>query len=163
MIASGPLCFHIADLPDEGLEARGEVPFAALDIAADEATSYPEPMAYRLHIALVGDGILARGELSAVVTRMCGRCLQNGSLTLRVPDLCHHLEHVEDRTVDLTEHLREDILLAFPQEYVCTPECRGLCPDCGQNLNLSACDCRRDGTENDSWSALDTLGLSKDE
>jgi two-component system sensor histidine kinase PilS (NtrC family) len=45
----------------------------------------------------------------------------------------------------LTEDVREDILLAFPARNLCSGGCRGLCSECGQNLNVRECGCHRDG------------------
>ncbi len=56
------------------------------------------------------------------------------------------------RELDLRDALREELLLAVPQFVECRPDCRGLCPECGANLNAGPCGCRpkRDGR----WEAL---------
>lgn len=46
--------------------------------------------------------------------------------------------------IDLTELMREQFYLALPMKPLCTPECRGLCPGCGTNLNLGSCSCRQE-------------------
>ena len=46
--------------------------------------------------------------------------------------------------IDLDEILREQIILALPMYPRCSPECRGLCPVCGIDLNQETCDCQRD-------------------
>ncbi|MGH9429948.1 MAG: YceD family protein [Terriglobia bacterium] len=43
--------------------------------------------------------------------------------------------------VDLTDIIREQVLLALPMKMLCGPECRGLCPTCGTNRNLAGCQC----------------------
>ncbi len=50
----------------------------------------------------------------------------------------------EGDVIDLTEILREQIILALPMYPRCSPDCKGLCPVCGIDLNQKACDCRRD-------------------
>lgn len=50
---------------------------------------------------------------------------------------------VEDERLDLDELLREDILLDMPSKFLCSPECKGLCPSCGKNLNQGPCGCNR--------------------
>ena len=58
-------------------------------------------------------------------------------------------------TLDLREALREELLLAVPQFVECRPDCRGLCPRCGANLNAGPCECR---PERDArWQALSDL------
>lgn len=48
---------------------------------------------------------------------------------------------VEDGVLDLDELLRADILLELPTKYLCREDCRGLCPQCGKNMNEGLCDC----------------------
>jgi uncharacterized metal-binding protein YceD (DUF177 family) len=47
----------------------------------------------------------------------------------------------ERHTLDLTETARQYLLTALPLQSVCSPSCKGLCPNCGANLNLGPCGC----------------------
>ncbi|MCL1909850.1 MAG: DUF177 domain-containing protein [Kiritimatiellaeota bacterium] len=58
--------------------------------------------------------------------------------------------------LDLTEEVREAIILAFPGYPVCREDCKGLCMTCGTNLNERTCACHEAGQDN-RWAALDTL------
>ena len=49
-----------------------------------------------------------------------------------------------DLVLDVTEVARQHLLLALPMVPVCRPDCRGLCPRCGANLNERECGCQRD-------------------
>ena len=49
-----------------------------------------------------------------------------------------------DDTLDLDELLTEDLLLDVPSKFLCSPDCKGLCPSCGKNLNHGDCDCQQD-------------------
>src|SRR5690349_4544184 len=55
--------------------------------------------------------------------------------------------------MELEDILREQIMLLLPMQRVCSPDCKGICPVCGQNRNETACDCREEPV-NDCWSAL---------
>jgi uncharacterized protein len=46
-----------------------------------------------------------------------------------------------DEQIDLNELLREQFYLALPMKPLCREECKGLCPQCGTNLNIGTCDC----------------------
>lgn len=46
-----------------------------------------------------------------------------------------------DEQIDLNELLREQFYLALPMKPLCREDCRGLCPQCGTNLNTGACSC----------------------
>jgi uncharacterized protein len=49
----------------------------------------------------------------------------------------------EDETIDLGQLMREQFLLSLPMKPLCRETCRGLCPQCGANLNQARCECRR--------------------
>lgn len=48
---------------------------------------------------------------------------------------------VQDYKLDLDELMRADILLELPSKYLCSEDCKGLCPVCGKNLNDETCNC----------------------
>lgn len=61
-----------------------------------------------------------------------------------------------DGKIDLTEVVREQIILALPDQVYCTNECKGLCPKCGSNRNLINCSCIEQEID-PRWSALKNL------
>ena len=48
---------------------------------------------------------------------------------------------VADGKLDDTELCRSSIILNLPSRFICRDDCKGLCPECGANLNISACSC----------------------
>ncbi len=58
--------------------------------------------------------------------------------------------------IDITEDVRQSVLLAVPLKLLCSENCKGLCPTCGQNLNTGNCSCAHE--ESDSrWEGLRRL------
>ena len=51
------------------------------------------------------------------------------------------VSYYRDDQVDLNELMREQFYLALPMKPLCVDSCRGLCPQCGTNLNTGTCDC----------------------
>lgn len=49
--------------------------------------------------------------------------------------------YYRDDQIDLNELMREQFYLALPMKPLCRDECKGLCPQCGTNLNTGACSC----------------------
>jgi uncharacterized protein len=47
----------------------------------------------------------------------------------------------DGRQLDLRDEVRSAILLSSPMQPLCGPNCKGLCPECGANLNDSKCSC----------------------
>lgn len=56
----------------------------------------------------------------------------------------------------LEDVLKEQLLLALPVKQVCSNECKGLCPQCGGNLNVEDCDCAATMTD-PRWAALEDI------
>lgn len=50
---------------------------------------------------------------------------------------------VADMRLDLDEIVWEDVVLQLPTKYLCSDDCKGLCPMCGKNLNVDQCDCKK--------------------
>jgi uncharacterized protein len=66
------------------------------------------------------------------------------------------ISYYEGGGVELTDLLREQILLEVPLKTLCKEECRGLCPHCGINLNTGNCECAQ-ATADPRWEALKDL------
>jgi len=122
----------------------------------------------------VDDKVELTGAVSAVVEFECDRCLANLSIPVEaafdlvyVPPIGTGEEHelgdndlslgyYHDGTIDVDDLAREQIELALPMARLCTEECRGLCPECGANLNLSKCSCSEEQVDA-RWAALNEL------
>ena len=108
------------------------------------------------------DGILVTGDLHTSVELSCSRCLELFAMPVRFsieeefrPSIdivtgakIPLTEEDEPATMidvhhqlDLSEVVRQDLLLALPMYPVCRSKCKGLCPSCGQNWNEAPCDC----------------------
>ncbi len=65
-------------------------------------------------------------------------------------------DELEGDFLDLNGVVREQILLSIPEKELCSPECKGLCEKCGENLNLIDCRCGEDEID-PRWAALKSL------
>lgn len=122
----------------------------------------------RLRASFAGTGeVVARGSVAGVLKQECRRCLQPVE-THFAEDVTmvyvadgdegggeYALEPVGD-ALDLSGAVREEIVLAVNPFVVCKPECKGLCPRCGQNLNDEVCDCAVDEAD-PRWAVLREL------
>lgn len=105
-------------------------------------------------ISNAGDVLLLQAKLSARVKRVCGRCLKEFTAVTKAeivekfyPASAENIENdafvYDSDVIDITEPLREGLLLAEPIQALCKPDCRGLCPVCGADLNDGDCGCDR--------------------
>ena len=102
----------------------------------------------------------------------CDRCLEGVRLKIDAPiavvvqfsdvdqqdsdDPDYRIVSPSDVEIDFTADIRDAIVLAIPIKILCQEDCKGLCPQCGQNLNLGTCNCVVK-TTNPQWAALSTL------
>ena len=61
--------------------------------------------------------------------------------------------YYQEDSLSLEDVLREQVLLALPVRTLCKPDCKGLCPRCGENRNSKACSCE-EGPSDPRWEAL---------
>jgi len=148
-------------LSSEWMKFDGEEPVTLLDIEPTELLRFEHPVEYHLRASLVSGGVLLEGTVETQMQAQCGRCLENFTTLLKVSDICHFYEKVEDPELDVTEDVREDLVIAIPPNPVCDDECEGLCPSCGANKNKQKCQCAPPERENDSWGELDNLKFEK--
>ncbi|MFP4687955.1 MAG: YceD family protein [bacterium] len=104
----------------------------------------------------VGDGIIRlRGTYRVKLEINCSRCLKpeiesrfKGIKGVFVPsgyeaevdmEGDEYRAEYEENSLSLWDILRQDILLSIPMQPLCTDECKGLCPVCGQDLNEKDC------------------------
>ena len=131
------------------------------DLDAKELEITPEELNLLSSVQLegtmsnAGDVLLLKANMTAKVQRMCGRCLKEFSAETQADVLEKFYpvgaENLEDDAfvydsdvIDITEPLRESLLLAEPMQALCKEDCRGLCPVCGADLNDGDCGCDRE-------------------
>jgi uncharacterized protein len=114
------------------------------------------------------------GSVTVIVEFECDRCLSTLSIPveasfdlLYVPPLGTENEReleendlslgfYQDGIIDVDDLTREQIELALPMARLCSDDCRGLCPECGANLNVGECACSEDHVDS-RWAALKEL------
>jgi uncharacterized protein len=149
---------HVSEIPDTGLEIEEEEKYLAT------ATSgvFKEAR-LKLRIEKLNEDVFIRGDVTAGLEVQCSRCLRDFkdrvsvSLNLAYSPVevlkraeTHELDpgemevgfYVEDE-LDLGEISREQILLNIPMKPLCSESCKGICPDCGVDLNEGDCGCDR--------------------
>src|SRR5690242_14652157 len=131
---SMPVLVNLRHLEPHNVCLEGELPVAELDIGTgDDVIRVVQPLQYELEVQKLEAGLLVQGRLRLALDCECVRCLKPFRRQLNLDPWTLHLPLegeeavvVTNDCVDLTPHLREDILLEFPQHPLCEPECRGL-------------------------------------
>lgn len=165
----------ITQIPDEGL-----------DIHFREAEDFPDPSGERvsllrpieatLHFCRTPSGVWVRGQVSSDFRLHCSRCFEVFTLAMcegfevryrdplggRVEEE-HELgrdeldvNFLDGAKISVAGLVRENVLLALPVQPLCHEGCRGLCPQCGINLNRGTCLCSSTGCD-PRWKKLESL------
>ncbi len=148
---------EIPKLNPDGEWFEGEESPAILGLE-DPRVKVEGPIRYRMWAQPVSGKLVVKGGWEVGVALECGRCADFFSTSMADSSFLRDYEisgGVE--TVDVTPDIREDILLALPAYPVCRPDCQGLCPTCGKNLNEGPCACQPPGRLH--WGSLDGLKL----
>jgi len=97
-------------------------------------------------------GVLVESTLSTLLHTECARCLEDAVLPidLEIQELFVYPAEAgvtyvvtDDGNIDLAPLIREEAIVDTPQVALCRPDCAGLCPNCGANLNEGPCDCEQ--------------------
>jgi uncharacterized metal-binding protein YceD (DUF177 family) len=147
---------HTNQIPAEGLHLEGEEDSAILGLA-DALFRPAGPVEYSLDIGLSGDGLFATGQIGVDVDTQCVTCLEAFRLPVRVPDFAAQVELEGREMVDLTDPVREDILLALPPHPHCDWNGEKECPGAFHREDDTASD--PESEKPDVWNALDQLKL----
>jgi len=117
-----------------------------------EMIGVPEGAPVDLHLRLesVMEGVLVSGTVDVPVTGQCARCLDpvEDTLELDVQELYAYegstteatsgedeVRRIEGDSLDLAPLVRDTVVLTLPLSPTCTPDCAGLCADCGERLD----------------------------
>jgi uncharacterized protein len=146
----------------DGLALSGKEESDFLGLADVRDGKAAGPVSYNFHCSMAGRDLLVVGTASLPLKIECGRCLKESDFKLEVKSLCHHYENCSEKEIDISNAVREDLLLALPSNFHCSPKCKGLCPVCGADLNEGPCACSKKkkpekGGKSDGESPWDAL------
>lgn len=169
-VRAGTLLLNIQldEIKGKGLLLQGEVTPDAFpqltELIVDGDLRFSEQISYRLSIQRLAGMVEVDGYVDAVVELSCGRCLDFYKLPFsanfylayaeQLPECVNEddeetelaaeemgLALIEGDEISLLEPLQEQLLMALPIQPLCQRGCKGLCSQCGCNLNITDCNC----------------------
>ena len=155
---------HMSQLEKHPVTLSGEEPAEFLDLGPRASFSVASPMHYELRAQLLSGGILVTGSLHYRISGECGRCLKEVSPEIRVSDFAIDVDRPDTEELDISEAVREEALLVLPFNLICSDDCKGICGQCGADLNEGDCGCPPEEEPGpppgeSPWAALDQLNL----
>ena len=158
------MVFNIDEIGDEGLDFKTRKSKEHFGI--DQADCFlNKDVEVSGVLTRLNEEVFLTGRVDTVLSLNCSRCLEHfshpvqnklkshfvprdnevtsaGEVELHAADI--DTEFYENGRVDLTQSVRDGILLAVPVIFLCREDCNGLCSRCGVNLNQGSCSCARE-------------------
>lgn len=152
----------LTNIPSEGKKAdfRLTPDWWRPDPDEDRIVGLEGPLSAWIKIYPAGKKIVVEGFLSTRLLLRCDRCLEpyswdlstdfriylsispfKGELEVELSEDDLDLDFIDGNLLDPDQIIKEQIILNVPVKTLCTTECRGLCPICGCNLNMTRCSC----------------------
>ena len=134
----------------------------AASVGPDEEYTVVAPVRLVMDVHKDGDAYRVTGRVATRLRLACGRCLEPFEIPIDSPFELRYVPEItaaagdEEREVaeddlttafykedaiDLGELMHEQFVLALPMKPLCDEACKGLCAECGTNLNTATCDC----------------------
>ena len=154
--------------PGDTLSLAGHLDESGYELGEHEF-ELPEGIDYDLALTNAGEGILVTGMIRCHVKGACDRCLEDAEFDIagevdeyylfEEPEDPESYEDgfelvSEDRTIDLSDAIADAVVMDTPFVVLCRPDCAGLCPTCGANLNEAPCAC--EDKQKDDYAASDS-------
>jgi len=177
-----PVLYNVAQLLKEGVGATRERAIDGDLFKIDEDNPGPVHVHGKAFLVRTPRGVLVTGGAEAALVFACRRCLEPVCTDVRIDfeeeyiatidvetGLSLPLNEDDDRAsliddqhiLDLTEVLRQYVVIESLGSGLCRPDCKGLCPTCGSNLNAGPCRCDRSVVD-PRWAALSKLAENTD-
>jgi uncharacterized protein len=152
--------------PGEELRAEVEVELPAFEFAGQRYVPVPERVPAELVVTRATTGTVFALGFDARLHGPCYRCLDDA--VLDVPIRAREYQatdpddeelttpYLVDSRLELSDWARDAVALALPDQILCRPDCAGLCPVCGKNLNAEPHEHAEDEAD-PRWAALEEL------
>ncbi|HEB74771.1 MAG TPA: DUF177 domain-containing protein [Nitrospirae bacterium] len=149
----------VSEIEEEGLDLDFSETIVRNSLLESEG-----PVTAHLRVERRGDEVMIRGEIEGTIALQCSRCLIgfHRDMSLNV-DLEYHpssevareetyevprdeidVGFYDNDEIDISQVVREQLILSLPMKALCDEACKGLCPECGADLNLQRCECRHE-------------------
>ncbi len=160
------LTLPLNDLLDSGEGEREKYSLEAEINFPDEKFDVVSPLKFKVTLMRLKEGIHTLIEdFHCDVLLPCDRCSKSSKAAVEInkTERIFYLNRADAETedpfdiylidrenseIDLTELLRHEIILHFPDIVLCSSSCKGICSKCGKELNLSTCSCKKEKTSN---------------
>lgn len=127
-------------LSTEGVTLIEEIAPSALDLETD-TVKFSVPIKLTANVFKVSNVVIVNLSWDALMHTNCSRCLNEFEMDLKNNITLNYPVNKSEPVIELNADIRDEIILDYPIRPLCSPDCKGLCPRCGKNLNEGGCSC----------------------
>lgn len=109
----------------------------------DGMVKFLEDAKCAFHVNVTQELVAIYGSVTAVACLSCGRCLGEFEEGIVNDSFEYTVNYTEGMCIDLTDSIREAIIIRLSVKPLCSDDCKGLCATCGSNLNEGRCSCSK--------------------
>ncbi len=131
---------EVKKIPIEGLRIIENIEPKSLDLET-ELVKFQGPVKIEAHIYKITNAVTVDMNLSGVALVDCSRCLEEVKCNINKKLNLSYPVDPGQLILDLSDDIREEIMLDYSLQPLCKPACKGLCFKCGKNLNDGGCSC----------------------
>jgi len=128
-------------IPLEGSTVEEKVSPSALDLETDTVKFSRALIKIRAEVSRITNAVTVDLSLSGSILLNCSRCLKEFNVALKKIPRLNYQVNKSVPIIDLDQDIKEEIILDYPIKPLCNPDCKGLCPKCGKNMNEGGCSC----------------------
>jgi uncharacterized protein len=162
---------QVEQIESKGLDLRFEESAQDFPVLAEMIhqgeCEFLAPIKISVRVVRIAGRVEVEGDVQTIVRLPCGRCLKSFATSLNSHFALTYTPRIEEveiiseqdevellpeqinriyfqgEQINLQDAVQEQIIMAFPIRALCGETCRGLCPQCGANLNDKDCGCSR--------------------
>jgi len=173
--------YAVREIPESGISIQDQCPPEWVDFVLGKLLkSQQKPALVELTLHREDENVLLDGFVKIAYKFVCSRCAEETSAQLNSKFCCVFVKDVGDEeegelntagltserdivsytgsTIDLEQAMVEQIVLSLPAHPLCRETCKGLCDQCGQNMNLGNCRCLEEHVD-PRWAKLQGIKL----
>jgi len=127
-------------IPPEGLSLTEDISAGELDLNV-EIVRFSAPIRIAAEISKITNAVTVNLSITAFMQVNCSRCLEECRKDFKKSIRLNYQADNSEPFIDLNPDIRDEIMLDYPIKPLCRPDCKGLCPKCGKDLNEGGCSC----------------------
>ena len=130
---------QIRRIRPEGMELDESFPVDLIDLTRTDVLKFVSPFEITVKVTRADDEVLAAVTVKSCYESFCSRCLEAIRKDWATEFLLTFDVNKYSEFIEMDEDIRQELILNLPGRILCQADCKGLCVDCGINLNTQEC------------------------